>query len=218
GNQATSSAYYQAGRTTTSGVDPSLAHLGRLEQGIAQFFKANPSPPDGYHVKQIIKAVKELVAEQCRITGDAEGQYGYRCIDYGGRPLLYLGRAALRIVHLKHRVEIHKSLTKDHTYDCTCSHRSTSSMWCVHTEPGSAKRPIRMDDRAIADYKWGVERLRQLLDQNDFEDVITTKLNSEGDFGLKFKWKRHLNGRGHHILNTRVPGREVNKEGWDIDW
>ncbi|PVF94860.1 replication protein A, subunit RPA32 [Serendipita vermifera] len=80
GAPATSSAYYQAGRTTT-GVDPSLAHLGRLEQGIARYFKENPSPPDGYHVKVIIKAVKELVAEQCRATGDAEGQVFATAID-----------------------------------------------------------------------------------------------------------------------------------------
>ncbi|PVF94861.1 hypothetical protein CPB86DRAFT_817667 [Serendipita vermifera] len=50
------------------------------------------------------------------------------------------------------------------------------------------------------------------------EDVITRKLNENGDWGLKFKWKNHSNGHGWHVLNTTVPGREVNEEGWDIQW
>ncbi|KAG9054330.1 replication factor A protein 2 [Serendipita sp. 407] len=59
---AAASSYSRQG----GGEQVQYSHLPPLERAIYRFFVENPAPGDGYHVRQIMKAVKDLVAIEAR--------------------------------------------------------------------------------------------------------------------------------------------------------
>ncbi|CCA74860.1 related to RFA2-DNA replication factor A, 36 kDa subunit [Serendipita indica DSM 11827] len=68
---ASASDYSRQGTSRqTNEVDSMYAHLAVLDRGIIRFIKDNPPTSEGYHVRQIIKAVKPLVNEETSKTGE----------------------------------------------------------------------------------------------------------------------------------------------------
>ena len=61
--------YSRGTNQKTNETDAMYSHLPALDRGIIRFFKDNPPTSEGYHVRQIIKVVKGLVAEETKNTG-----------------------------------------------------------------------------------------------------------------------------------------------------
>jgi hypothetical protein len=64
--------YTSGGATNT--VNDDLAQFGPVEQAIVQYFKANPSGPDGHHVRQILEGTKRIAPQSLGVEKNEQLQ------------------------------------------------------------------------------------------------------------------------------------------------